>query len=55
MEKKSVLESNVQNVIEKLEKSGYYPSTIRNYKKVYDRLLRAAEIMMTDTLTHCFS
>jgi hypothetical protein len=55
LEKKSALETNVQNVIEELEKSGYYPSTIRNYKKVYDRLLRTAEIMMADTLTHALA
>lgn len=49
MEKKTILESNVEKVLEELGKAGYCQSTIRLFKRAYDRLLRAAAIMQTDT------
>lgn len=52
MEKKTALESSVENVLEKLRKAGYCPSTIKYYSRGYDRLLRSAIILQIDTLSH---
>jgi site-specific recombinase XerD len=49
MEKKTALESSVEKVLEELRKAGYCQSTILFFKRAYDRLLRAAAIMQTDT------
>ncbi|HAR39791.1 MAG TPA: hypothetical protein DCR68_00180 [Coprothermobacter sp.] len=49
MEKKTVLESNVEEVLEALRTAGYCQSTILLYQRAYGRLLRSAAIMQTDT------
>ena len=49
MEKKTALESSVEKVLEALRKAGYCESTILKYQRAYDRLLRSAAIMQTDT------
>ncbi|WP_410514434.1 hypothetical protein PaeBR_08595 [Paenibacillus sp. BR2-3] len=50
MKEKTTLESMVEDVLKELTRSGYCQSTIRNYKKVYARLLKSAAILRTDTL-----
>lgn len=52
MKKKTTLEISVDNVLDELSKTGYCQSTIHSFKKVYDRLLRAASTMKENTLTH---
>jgi site-specific recombinase XerD len=51
MKKKTALEISVEQVLGELGKAGYCQSTIRNFKKVYERLLKLATIMQTDTLS----
>lgn len=55
MEKKTTLEKSIEDVLEELRKAHYYPSTIRIYKRIYDRLLRSAVIMQTGTLSHALA
>jgi len=55
MEKKTALENSIADVLEKLRKAGYFESTIRNYEKVYRRLLRSAAFMQTGTLSHALT
>lgn len=52
MVKKTTLKSSVEKVLEELGKAGYCPSTIHGFKKVYERLLKSAAIMGTETLSH---
>lgn len=51
MEKKTTLEGNVANVLEELKRTGYCPSTIHIFEKVYQRLFKLAAIMQTETLS----
>jgi integrase len=51
MEKKITLDSSVEKILKELGKAGYCQSTIHSFKKVYDRLLKAAANMGTDTLS----
>ncbi|MFC4766088.1 hypothetical protein [Effusibacillus consociatus] len=55
MKKKTALEISVENVLEELIDTGYCQSTIRYYKKGYDRLLKSASTMQTDALTHALA
>ncbi|QOY36926.2 tyrosine-type recombinase/integrase [Anaerobacillus isosaccharinicus] len=50
MVKKPTVESSVKMVLEALEKAGYCQSTIHSFKRVYERLLKSAAIMGTETL-----
>jgi site-specific recombinase XerD len=52
MKTKTALESSVENVLEELKKTGYCSSTIHFFKKGYDRLLKSADTMQTETLSH---
>jgi site-specific recombinase XerD len=52
MAKKTTLESSVEKVLEALGKAGYCQSTVHSFKKVYERLLKSAALMGTDTLSH---
>lgn len=52
MESETDLKRNIDCVLEELSKIGYCRSTIHNYKKVYERLLKSADRMQTDTLSH---
>lgn len=51
MAKKTTLKISVERVLEALEKAGYCQSTIHSFKKVYERLLKYAAIMGTDSLS----
>lgn len=52
MEKKNItLEVHVECVMKELERTGYRPSTVHRIKKIFARLLKAAAIMQTDTLS----
>jgi len=55
MKMKTALESSIANVLEELSKTGYHQSTIHFFKKGYDRLLKSASIMQTDTLTQALA
>lgn len=55
MEKKTTLEGNIIHVLEELKRTGYCPSTIHNFEKVYGRLLKLAANMQTDTLSHALA
>jgi site-specific recombinase XerD len=50
MEGKTALEDDVAQVLEELKRTGYCPSTIHNFEKVYGRLFKLAAIMQTETL-----
>lgn len=52
MKKKTAVEICVENVLAELNNTGYCQSTIHNFKKGYDRLLKSAAAMKTETLTH---
>lgn len=45
------LKSSIVCVLEELNRIGYCRSTIRNYEKVYERLLKSVAKMRTDTLS----
>jgi len=51
MEKKTALESNIEKVLQELEKEGYCQSTILLYKRAYNGLLKDAALMQVDTLS----
>lgn len=51
MTKKTTLESSIEDVLEELYRIGYCQSTIRNFKKVYDRLLELADSIQTGILS----
>ncbi len=51
----TTLEDMVAQVLEALKHTGYCPSTIRNFKKVYGRLLKLAAVLHTDTLTQALT
>lgn len=55
MEKKTTLEISVENVLEELAKIGYCQSTIHLLRRVYNRLLKSATTMQTETLTHALA
>lgn len=45
------LKQSIDGVLAELGRIGYCRSTIRNYEKVYERLLKSAAKMRTDTLS----
>ncbi len=49
MEKKTPLENSVEKVLEELRKAGYCQSSILIINRAYNRLLKSAAIMQTDT------
>ncbi len=51
MEKKTALEDSVEKVLEELRKAGYCQSTIRIFRRAYDRLLRTAVVMQIDVFS----
>lgn len=55
MGKKTALEGNVAHVLEELKRTGYCPSTVHNFEKVYERMFKLAAIMQTETLSHALA
>ncbi|MFT9497465.1 tyrosine-type recombinase/integrase [Anaerosolibacter sp.] len=52
MAKKKTLESSVEKILVELGNAGYCPSTVEQFKKVYERLLKSAALMKVDTLSN---
>jgi hypothetical protein len=55
MKKKTILEISVEDVLKELAKIGYCQSTIHLFKRVYNRLLKSATTLQTETLTHALA